>query len=359
MGESNLVIRAGRRARERLRSEGFHADLFHTLVGASGGPKWLVLRHLDTVLIDRVIRPRSSPLDLLGSSIGSFRHVCFAQSEPHVALACFEPAYVEQSYAAGDLDRRGLPSMAAISRESERILSLLLGERGAREVCEHDRLHTHIVAARLRRDRGLDRGLRFQLQMGAGALANAFSRAALGRHFERVVFRQADTPLAWQNLPTTEVCLTPDRVESALLASGSIPLLMEGVRDVPGLPGTYFDGGIVDYHFDFDFHRREGLVLFPHFFDRITPGWFDKPWRSRRPAPKDLEDVVMIAPSDGFIARLPDAKVPDRDDFTSLAETDRVRRWYDVVDRCRALADELEEKIETGRLADAAEPFDA
>ena len=99
MGESNLVIRAGAHAMERLRAEGFHADLFGTLVGASGGPKWLVLRHVDTVLIDRVVRPRSQPLDLLGSSIGSFRHACFAQSDPHVALACFEPAYVEQSYA--------------------------------------------------------------------------------------------------------------------------------------------------------------------------------------------------------------------------------------------------------------------
>jgi hypothetical protein len=276
-----------------------------------------------------------------------------------VALTCFEPAYIEQSYAQDDLDRRGLPSMSAISQESARILSLLLGEDGAREICEHDRLHTHIVAARLRHDRGRDRGLRFQLQIGRGALANAFSRQSLGRHFERIVFRQGTSPLAWHDLPTSEVPLSPENVAPALLSSGSIPLLMQGVSDIPGLPGTYFDGGIIDYHFDFSFTRRDGLVLFPHFFDRITPGWFDKPWRARRPTAQALDDVVMIAPSDAFIAELPGSKVPDRDDFTALSESERVARWYDVVDRCRALASELYELIETGRIVDAVVPFDS
>ena len=178
MAESNLVIRAGARAADRLREEGFHADLFGTLVGASGGPKWLVLRHLDSLLIDRVVRPRTTPLDLLGSSIGSFRHACHAQADPQVALTCFEPAYVEQSYDEAELDRRGMPSMEAITRESERVLALTLGESGAKEICEHPLLRTHIVAARFRRDRGRDRGLAFKLQIGRAALANALSRGA-------------------------------------------------------------------------------------------------------------------------------------------------------------------------------------
>ena len=102
--------------------------MFGTLVGASVGPKWLVLRHLDTVLIDRLVLARSTPLGTLGSSIGSFRHACYAQSDPHVALACFEPAYVEQAYAEEDLNRRGLPSPEAITRESENVLRHLLGD---------------------------------------------------------------------------------------------------------------------------------------------------------------------------------------------------------------------------------------
>ncbi len=357
MSDRNLVIRAGAHAAARLREEGFHADLFGTLVGASGGPKWLVLRHLDSLLIDRVITPRTTPLDLIGSSIGSFRHACFAQSDPQVALACFEPAYVEQTYSEDDLDKKGLPIKAAITRESDHILGVVLGETGAAEICSHPLLNTHIVAARLASDRGRDRGALFQLQVGAAAVANAFSRDRLGRHVERYVFRTTKTPLAYDDLPTHDVALTPQRLQKALLSSGSIPLLMEGVADIPGLEGTFFDGGIIDYHFDFEFARRDGLVLFPHFFDKITPGWFDKPWKKRRPSARALDDVVMIAPSDDFVASLPGGKVPDRDDFLDLPPDERVARWYGVIERCRGLAEELGEAIERGDVADRIEPF--
>ena len=357
MPEPDLVIRAGARAAERLREEGFHPDLFGTLVGASGGPKWLVLRHLDSVLIDRVVLPRTTPLEALGSSIGSFRHACYAQADPQVALTCFEPAYVEQSYAEDELDRRGTPSKEAITRESINVLDLVLGDSGAKEICEHPHLRTNIVAARLRRDRGRDRGLAFNLQVGAGAFANAFSRRALGRHFQRVVFQTPRSRLDWDDLPTESVDLTPERVARALLSSGSIPLLMEGVRDVPGVSGTHFDGGIIDYHFDFEFARDDRLVLFPHFFDKITPGWFDKPWKKRFPTAQALDDVVMIAPSDAFVATLPGGKVPDRDDFLDFGEAERVARWYDVVERCRVLAEELAEAIDSGTVAERVEPF--
>lgn len=359
MTERNLVIRAGARAAKRLREEGFHPDLFGTLVGASGGPKWLVLRHLDSVLIDRLVRPRTTPLETLGSSIGSFRHACYAQADPQVALTCFEPAYIEQSYAEDELDRKGTPAKESITRESINVLDLLLGDSGAKEICEHQHLRTNIVAARLRRDRGRDRGLAFQLQVGAGALSNAFSRRALGRHFERVVFRTPRARLDWNDLPTTSVGLTPERVSRALLSSGSIPLLMEGVRDVPGVSGTHFDGGIIDYHFDFEFARDDRLVLFPHFFDKITPGWFDKPWKKRFPTARALDDVVMIAASDAFVATLPGGKVPDRDDFLDFGEPERIARWYEVVERCRVLAEELGEAIDSGRIGERVEPFPA
>ena len=359
MATRHLTIRAGKHAAERLRAEGFHPELFGTLVGASGGPKWLVLRHLDAVLIDRLIAPRSTPLDTLGSSIGSFRHACFAQLDPRAALARFATGYIEQSYDPSALDRRGLPSMEAITLESDRILGLSLGEKGADEICDHPLINTHIVAARLQNDRGYDRGLPFQLQVGYAALANAFSRRALGRSFERLVFRSGASPLAYSDLPTENIDLTPERVQHALLASGSIPLLMQGVRSTPGVPGTLFDGGIIDYHFDFEWKRREGLVLFQHFFDKITPGWFDKPWKSRRPSAVAMNDVVMIAPSDAFVAALPGGKIPDRDDFMDFSTEERVERWHAVVEACRVLGKELEELIESDGLADRVEPFPA
>jgi hypothetical protein len=349
----NLVVRAGPRASERLHAQGFHPDLFSTLVGASGGPKWLVLRHIDDVLAERLIARRTTPLDTLGSSIGSFRHACHAQSDPKAALARFESGYIEQSYE-GD----GRPSMEEISSESDRILSMFLGEKGAEEIACNDQVRSHFVAARLISDRGLDRGVGFQLQLAAAALRNGVARRHLGRAFERILFAPTESSIEYNDFTTVRYQLDAPRVQQALLASGSIPLVMRGVRETPGVPGVLFDGGIIDYHFDFEFERREGLVLFVHFFDRIVPGWFDKPLKWRRPKIAALDDVVMLAPSDEFVAGLPGGKVPDRNDFLDLGTNERIRQWRRIVERCRVLGDELVALIDGNGWTDAIQPFE-
>jgi hypothetical protein len=352
----NLVVRAGTIAAERLRTEGFHPELFDTLVGASGGPKWLVLRHLDDVLVDRLILERSNPLDTLGSSIGSFRHACFAQADPHAALSRFTDGYVHQAYT-------GRPTKEEISSESDRILGHFLGRSGPSEIIGNRKVRSHIVAARLRRDRGHDRGVVFQAQLGTAAALNLVSRRLLGRSFSRILFEPDDVTksdgaaIEFDDFETIKAPLSELNLQHALLASGSIPLVMAGVRSTRGLTGTLFDGGIIDYHFDFAFRRRKGLVLFPHFFDRITPGWFDKPLRWRKPRAEDFSDVVMLAPSDAFIATLPGGRVPDRNDFLELDTSERIRQWHVIIDRCRVLADELNDLLDGNRLADAVLPY--
>ena len=62
---------------------------------------------------------------------------------------------------------------------------------------------------------------------------------------------------------------------------------------------------------------------------------------------------------DAFVAALPGGKVPDRDDFLDYAPDERVEHWYAVIDRCRVLAEELAELIETGRVAERVEAFPA
>jgi hypothetical protein len=347
----NLVVRAGPTAARRLREEGFHPDLFTTIVGASGGPKWLVLRALDDFFADRLIEGRSRPIDAVGSSIGSFRHACLGQSEPKAALERFAEGYVEQRYA----DRKPAPD--TITSESRRILHEMLGEKGADEVARNEVLRSHIIATRMRGGSHIDRGLPFQLRLAVAACANAFSRRTLGRFFERGVFGPAQSAIRFSDYPTLTQKLDAASVSEALVASGSIPGLMAGVPKVGEAEGVWFDGGVLDYHFDFEFDRGDGLVLFPHFFDRITPGWFDKPLRWRRPAATALHDVVMIAPSDEFVATLPGAHVPDRNDFVDLATDDRIRQWRAVLARCESLVDELCDMVDGGGFAAAIRPF--
>ena len=59
-------------------------------------------------------------------------------------------------------------------------------------------------------------------------------------------------------------------------------MVVEGV-EIPGRPGeVHWDGGVLDYHLDLDFGPTDGLILYPHFYDHIVPGWFDKALRWRR-----------------------------------------------------------------------------
>jgi hypothetical protein len=57
------------------------------------------------------------------------------------------------------------------------------------------------------------------------------------------------------------------------------------------------------------------------------------------------------------VASLPGAKIPDRRDFYTMPEAERMRRWQTVVDASAALGDELRELIRTGRIADRVQPW--
>jgi hypothetical protein len=346
-----LTIRAGRVALAHLREGGWDPDAFSTLLGASGGPKWLVLSQIDRALAEQFIAPRRNPLAVLGSSIGTFRHLCHAQRAPLSAFERFEEAYIAQAY-----DRE--PTPGEVSRESERIVEVLFGSHGREEVLSNASIETHLVAVRSRAAVASDSRLALALGLGAAALANAVNRRLLGAFFERAIFHTGDRRFRMRGFATQSVPLTLGNLDAAALASGSIPLVMDGVDDIADAqPGRYRDGGIIDYHFDFDFDAPEGLILYPHFFDRITPGWFDKALSWRRPRGAALDRTVLIAPSRDFVATLPGARVPDRDDFRELSTNDRQRRWHAIIKDCVRLGDELAELIETGRLVQLAQPI--
>ena len=139
-----------------------------------------------------------------------------------------------------------------------------------------------------------------------------------------------------------------------LIASGSIPLVLEGVVGIDGASeGTYWDGGIIDYHLHLPYAHIEGLVLYPHFTNKIVPGWLDKmlPWRKAKGA--SLDNVVLVCPSAKYLDKLPLKKLPDRNDFKRF-ENDydaRVKYWRFAMDESARLRDELAELIVSGDVA--------
>jgi len=342
---SLLSIYAGPTAYRKLQADGFHVDQFGALLGASGGPKWFVLYGLDRYLFGEFLVSGTRPLDTLGSSAGAWRLSCLATADPLRAIDALAVGYSEQTYSAA-------PSVTEITDKMRDMLALVLGTGGASEIVSNERIRTHIIADRCK---GIGNSSHKAMQMGflgLSALANTVSRRALSLFFQRTLFTPKPANSPWGNLTdldTRLAQLTANNLLDVLIASGSIPFVLSGVRNIEGAhPGMYWDGGITDYHFDFPFHRGSDLVLYPHFSATVIPGWFDKhlPWR--KPHRENFDNVVLLAPSAEFVNSLPNRKIPDRTDFEAYPEQERLRIWREVLASSQALGDAFARLVQFG-----------
>ncbi len=329
-----IRILAGTRALARIRDEGLKPEAIDVIAGAAGGPKWLVLGGLDRALFSSWLTAPDHPVFLIGSSIGAWRFAAIAQGMGGGAYDRFERAYIDQHYS-------GYPSAAEVTLGSVKVMDEYLDQNGAGAVLGHAFFRLSLLAVRSRGVFARDSRLVLGPAMILAWLANAVNRKSLGLFFSRTLFSDPrDLPpfSAMDGFPLQRVGLTEKNLKAAILASGSIPLIMEGVRNIEGAPpGTYRDGGILDYHLDIPFNNT-GIVLFPHYTDRIVPGWLDKKLSRRKPDPANMENVVVVCPSRAFISSLPYGRVPDRDDFMRFKGRDAERRdcWERTVAMSRA-----------------------
>lgn len=349
-----LRFKAGPGAYRDIRKRGFSPERIGTFAGASGGAKWLVLSQLDRIIAGRILPQLAGPVHLLGSSIGAWRFACYAQTDPLAAIERFETAYLEQSYSPR-------PDAAEISRKSREILAHVLGENGATEIVGHPALRTHVLTVRSRYLTASERRPLLASGLLLAAMANAMSRRTLGAFFARSLFYDPrDLPPFYNvtGFPLDRVVLTERNLADAVSASGAIPMVLQGVRNIEGAPpGIYRDGGVIDYHLDLPLGEPDRLTIYLHFFEQLVPGWFDKRLRWRRHNPLHLDRTLLICPSAEFIAALPGGKVPDRSDFLTMSPSRRITVWRDVINTCMSLADDLDDVFEKDRLAARLEPL--
>lgn len=350
----NLIFSAGPTALAEIRREGLRPDRIGTLAGASGGAKWLVLSQLDRVVLRRLLPKFVTPVHTIGSSIGAWRFACYGQADPLAAIDRFEEAYLGQTYSEK-------PDRAEITARSREILDYVLGDDGAAEILGNRILHNHIMTVRSRHVLGHDNRFALALGLIGAAGLNIANRRSLGAFFERALFhdpRERPPFFDLTGFPMHRIEMTEHNLKDAVLATGSIPLVLEGVRNIDGAPqGTYRDGGVIDYHLDFPHAGDDRLALFLHFYDWIKPGWFDKyiSWRSA--SAESTDRTLLISPSPEFISRLPHSKIPDRKDFVDFTPSERVAAWRTVVKSCESLADELEDVIENDRFGERVQPL--
>ncbi len=355
-----LRILAGPRARQRIAADGLQAAQISAIAGAAGGPKGLALIPLDRFVFGDWLASAPRPRALFGASIGAWRMAAAAQRAPLPALDRLEAAYLElQRYPES-------PGPRLVSHVCRDIVRAVIGADARGFVRGLDgNAHLHLVTAR-----GL--GPRLRSPRGRfvrAAVANLLSRQRLGMHLQRVVFASAGNdahdaagraaaPLSRavpaDRFATRAVALDAGNLEDALLASGSIPLVADPVRSIDGAPaGDYWDGGLIDYHLYWPFARLDGLVLYPHFVPHLTAGWLDKflPWRRHGIGPAGagwLDNLVLLAPGPGLLARLPNRRLPDRNDFHryGLDHDRRLRDWRGAIAECARMADAFARFVE-------------
>lgn len=330
-----LHVRAGALARQHLLDGPLRQQDVQLMLGASGGPKWLALYALDRYLFGEFFRQRQTPLQVLGSSAGAWRFACFAQDDPVAASERFAHGYIEASFPKG-------MSVANITRASKDLLHTVIdSERHAGEILDNPVVRLNLVVARARMITAARHPAAQMAGLALAASANALNRRLLGAFFERVIFhRDNNSPLAGiHDLPTRHVQLDTRNLHQAVLASGSIPMVLEAVEDIAGAgPGRYYDGGVTDYHFDLPL-PGDGLVLYPHFYPYAVPGWFDKALSWRRGGGRNYRRVVMVSPSAQWVANLPHGKIPDRNDFARMDDPTRRQYWRQTLAQSQQLAD--------------------
>ncbi|CUS49221.1 MAG: Patatin-like phospholipase [Idiomarinaceae bacterium HL-53] len=343
-----IEIRAGEEAFQHIQAQGLQANDISLLLGASGGPKWFVLQGIDNFLFGEWFKGRTKPLNLLGTSAGGWRFASLGRADAAAASHLFCELYRATVYSAK-------PDVKEITEKAVELLEIYAPDTAVAEILEQTVFRHHMIVAQAKGLNASENRVKQGVGLMRAAASNAIHRKRLGKHFERVVFHHpaAHPPLgkAWQDLPTSHVQLTQENFRQALLATGSIPMVLAGVENILGTQGGMFrDGGVTDYHFDVDLSEQSGLVLYPHFQREVIPGWFDKKLK-RRTTGKNWPRVINIVPTQAFIDALPYGKIPDRNDFAKFDPQTRQKYWQQAVDAGYRMTEQLEKWISSGEIS--------
>jgi hypothetical protein len=333
----------------------FSFDRIKSFYGPATGPRWLIAGGFDLRLIKSGLLGRKWPLLLVGASAGSWRFAAWMQPEAEKSYQSLMDAYITTVYTKKDTPE-------TIRKSLVKIINAVIEDDALPFALANRRYRLAVITARAKH---LTASKRKWIQGAGFALCfamNALHRSLLYRFTESVVFYSGPKPPPFTLRPDFKgeyVPLSRINFKSALVASGAIPLLVAGVHDIYGAPkGVYRDGGLTDYHLarPYTIDDQDLTLSFLH-QERIIPGWLDKRLSRRQPPPEALENVLMVYPSDDLVAKLPQGKVPDRDDFKTYADdpVTRIKNWRQAAAQCAHLGEVFLELAQSGKIRDRME----
>lgn len=344
-----IEIYAGSKALQTVQNQGLSPQDIELMVGASGGPKWLILSRLDQYLAEHFLPKATQKVDLVGSSIGSWRMACYAQQDPLASFKEFESLYMNQRYESLNPEE--------ITLFVNKILDALFDEDRSNFIVNNPSRCLHIVAVRNRKLMNGRGNISQLFSLLSAATGNLLSSKIVEALYPRVLISQDGSYAPYEKQPEV-IELGIHNLRQALVASGAIPMALEPIKVDGGKDRWHWDGGMVDYHFAGPFNANKGLVFYPHFSPKVVPGWFDKaiPWKKAKA--KDYENVIMVVPSQAFIDKLPYGKIPDRKDFVKMEDSQREEYWQTVLSETNHLVDDFHNQFEKDGFKSRVKPIE-
>lgn len=338
-----LTIQAGSLAKQLIEKEGLQAHHVDMIPGAAGGPKGIGLMGLDQAIFGEFLPQAKQRRFLIGSSVGAWRFAGIVAQGEKLGPEKLAELYINLPFKKG-------MKIADIEKISRDMLHGILGDQTQRLV-DHPDYHLTIIAAKAEHLFQSDHKFALYSSLLGIIGSNAISRDHLNKFMQRVICQPTDFPqfkIQDDAFKTHYLNFNTDNVADWLMASGSIPAVTPAVKNIADAPeGAYRDGGLIDYHIDLPFESK-GIVLYPHFTDSITPGWFDKMFKSRRANPQNQARTLLISPSQDYLNSLPLGRLPDRKDFVlkGLSDAERKKLWTQSVAESQRMGDEFLELLE-------------
>jgi len=353
----DISVKAGSRVMEKIREGTFHPDGISTCIGPGAGPRWLVAAGFDLTLLREKTLGGKRPVVLLGASAGALRFAAWVQPEAEKSYGNLLDGYVALTF--DDRDNR-----RTVAAKIEDVIDRVVENDAIPFALANKRYRLTVVTARARKLAAAEWGALQATGLAWAFLSNALHRGFLYSSFERVLFYTGPLPPRFafrKGFRGKTVPLGQANFKPALLASSAIPLVVSGVKDIFGAPpGTYRDGGLVDYHLNGRYGEGEGdVTLFFSHQERIVPTWLDKRLTRRAPPGSVLDNVLMVHPTAAFVEKLPDGKVPDREDFKRFWKDPgtRIANWRRAVERSSHFGEVFLELLESGKLKDVVTPL--
>lgn len=352
-----LRFKAGPGILPLIRDEGLRPERVRVFAGPAGGPKWFISVGFDKIIINNRFLEKSSfeRVLLAGASAGAWRCLAMACEDPLSAYEKLRLAYSRNVFTAQD-------NPLTVSEKIRANVESFIKERDISHILNHPKfdLAIHVVRSKsLAASENLKlEGLALILSAGLNSLNSEFMRL----FYDRTIFYTGvKTPhFVSSGFKGLVARINQENLRQVALATGSLPYLIRGVSLIPGAPeGVYRDGGLINYQLNQDYCPGDGLTMFFHYQERITPGWFDKKLSWKKATAQSLDRVLQIFPNEQFLKTLPGEKIPDREDFITFVNNpdERIRRWDQVCKTSELLGEEFMEMVESGRIRDRIEPL--